>query len=233
MRFSWNFNSADFRRMSISVWIWIAQRACRLQGDFMRQVRNGAELSARCCPDRLNIQRLLLLIQHRLQVSKRIVVQPLYPTTEPEEKFSVTWEERLTLKAITGNYPRLKTYPVACASLTYQQHGVRNMIIYRFALNSMLNVVPHAINRPENRVSSQINPASPVGNRFTAGAELGQEDQIVRDDHFACIIRCIPHRGFGNHAGSDPFWLLQSELAAQCRDRPGSGKDNVRMFNRM
>lgn len=38
---------------------------------------------------------------------------------------------------------------------------------------------------------------------------------------------------FGNHAGSDPFWLLQSELAAQRRDRPGTGKDNVRMFNRM
>lgn len=38
---------------------------------------------------------------------------------------------------------------------------------------------------------------------------------------------------FGNHAGSDPFWLPQSELATQRRDRPGSGKDNVRMFNRM
>ncbi|MGV2881035.1 hypothetical protein [Pantoea vagans] len=38
---------------------------------------------------------------------------------------------------------------------------------------------------------------------------------------------------FGNYAGSDPFWLLQSELAAQRRNRPGTGKDNVRMFNRM
>lgn len=38
---------------------------------------------------------------------------------------------------------------------------------------------------------------------------------------------------FVHHAGSDPFWLLQSELAAQRRNRPGTGKDNVRMFNRM
>jgi len=37
------------------------------------------------------------------------------------------------LKAITGNYPRLKTYPVARASLINQQHSARNMIIFRFA----------------------------------------------------------------------------------------------------
>ncbi|MDE8558516.1 hypothetical protein [Pantoea vagans] len=38
---------------------------------------------------------------------------------------------------------------------------------------------------------------------------------------------------FGNYARSDPVWLLQNELAAQRRDQPGSGKDNVRMFNQM
>jgi len=38
------------------------------------------------------------------------IVQPLYPTTEPEEKSSCQAGRRADkLNAITGNYPRLKT----------------------------------------------------------------------------------------------------------------------------